>query len=463
MEEGDSTEVFFDTGGTFDYPPDSVDSNVLTGQYQLTVKQEMLRELLSRNGALLEVSSWNGMPTTKCRFRLRNIEFEAGQWYRSCNYTFSVETDELICSLPGLSTSEDVVTADSGNVDVEDGYDIVKNYNVTECSDSLSIDLDVDIYGIFKVSHNVSAKGIRMWDSVGNPSGAAWEHARSFVQDRMGYNPTIMQSSAFGNISGQFQHYNHYVTESIDKFEGRYSVTESWVLASSNFYEDYSAEVRQSVNDPYKTITVNGTINGLSDFQVGIDPWEAESTFLKYNAASGAWALIQGDLYTRAQSQIGIALNPLPVTQLVTHNFIKGNIGYNYEFNTRSQPFVSGAISEVWSIQDSNISGLAEVIASHVILNRARGPLLQQINTPQRTSRAVNYECVVSGLSYPSGNNIAAVMALNPRNQVHQLLSSIVPTNYVPGYLFVTTDNDDWSPTSLRYTKNFVWEYERAI
>lgn len=462
MAEGDSTTVLFDTSGTFYYPPDSTNFDINDGQYQLTVKQEMIRELFSRDGSLLEVSAWNGMPTTKCRFRLKSIEFPQNLWYRRSDYVVSVETDELICSLPGLSTSEDIATVDSGNIDVGETYDIPSHYKIEDCSDTFALEMDTENYGLFKATRTLSAKGYRTWDSVGNPSGTAVENAKAFVRDRLGFNPTNIQSGAFGNLSGQFSNYNHYRTENSDSFGGTYQITETWLLASGNYYEDYSADIKTSINDPFRTVGVQGTINGLTNFNVGTNAWTPNSGLIKYNNASGAWnSSISGSLYIRAQQYIGIPLNPTPVNQTVTHSFTKGVISYNYEFNDRPLSFVSGAVSETLSVIDTNPSGLASTVAAHLVLNRAFGPVLQNINCPSETKRSVSYECVLSPYTYSSGTSIGTLMGRKPREQVNALLSGLIPSNYASGYLFVVQDEENYNPLMGRYSRNYVWLYER--
>ena len=54
-------------------------------------------------------------------------------------------------------------------------------------------------------------------------------------------------------------------------------------------------------------------------------------------------------------------------------------------------------------------------------------------------------------------------MARKPREQVNQLLSGLTPSNYIPGYLFVTQDEETWTPLQPRYTRQYQWTYNRQI
>lgn len=463
-DDGTELNLTFQTsGGVFDYPGDSTGWNIREhGQHMVMMKQQALRALFSEDYKQLEIIPWGGQAPIRCYPRVVDIKFPAGLWYKICDYSITLETEFLIGASLDESPNEDVFSADSGNIGSGQTFEFVSQYNLEDANDTTSIEMDTENFGIFKVTRNVSAKGYRSVDSIGNIVAEGWQNARTWVRDRGGYNPVYAQSGMFGNISGGFTNYNHYRTENIDVYNGTYAMTENWLLASGNYYEDYSAETKNSATDPYQTITVQGTINGLSNFVVGTDSWVPASGLIKYNAASGAWfGTVSGTMYTRAQNYLGVPLNPLPVSQVVTHNFTKGVITYNTEFNTRPLNFVSGAISETLSVIDSNPSGLATIIASHIVLNRSEGPVLQNIYASPETSRSISYECVLRGPQYPSGNDISYLMALKPRNQVEQLFSGLVPTSYATGYLFLVQDDENWNPLQLRYSLNRKYIYER--
>lgn len=461
VNAGDNS-ILFDNSGTFSYPADTVGGDVFYGQDELRLKIEGLRQLMSKDGSLCEITPWNGNPAMKFYFRMNSFHVDEGPMWKWCKYSIGLEADAMLAGSPDIAPTEDAFP-DSGNFDKYDGYDITSDYSIEDCTESYNIEMDAEQYGIFKCSHSVSAKGYRTWDTLGQVTNEAWENAKEFVDDRLGYNPLYFQSGVFG-ITGGFNHYNHYRTNTIDKFAGQYQCTETFLLASGNYYEDYSAEQKFSSTDPYRTVSVQGTINGLSNFIVGTSPWTATGALLKYNAASGAWnGTISGTIYTRAQNYLGVPLNPIPVNQTVTHNFNKGVISYATEFNNRPLSFVSGAISETLSVIDDNPSGWVDVIAEHTILNRAIGGILQDINTTTSPTRNISYEAVFQAPTFGSGNSISYLMGLKPREQVNQLLSGLVPTNYLAGYLFITTDNENWQPLLQRYSRNVAYKYERAV
>ncbi len=465
-DTGTELNINFQGGGsgTFSYPADSTGWTIREdGQHMVMMKQQALRELFSEDNKEFEIIPWNGQPPIRCFPRVISIEFPKGLWFKYCDYVITLETDYLIGASIDAVPTEDLGTLDSGNIGIGETFDFVRDYSLEDASDTISLEMDSENYGIFKATRNLSAKGYRSLDTVGAVVAEGWQNARSWVMDRMGFSPSYIQSGVFGNLSGQFTNYNHYRTENTDIYNGSYSATETWMLSSGNFYEDYSADVRQSVTDPYKTVAVQGTINGLTDFVVGTDAWIASSGLIKYQNASGAWSSVSGNLYLRAQQNIGIALNPTPVTQTITHNFTKGVITYNYEFNNRPLALVSGAISETLSVIDSNPSGLVNTIGSHTIIGRVLGPILQDIGTTEQTKRIVNYECVFESPTYSSsGTSISSLMSMKPREQVNQLLSGLVPSNYVAGYLFVTQDEENYNPLQPRYSRNYTWTYNRA-
>lgn len=463
-DDGDANTIVFQTGGgVFDYPADSINWNNDDGKSMLFVKQQAIRDLFSQDNRKLEWVMWNGAQPCWCYPRVLSIEFPEGLWYRICDFRITLEAESLFGPTLDASPTEDIATPDTANIGISgEGFDFVSQYNLDDASESYSIEMDTELYGIFKCSHSISAKGYRSLDSVGTVTAEAWENAKTWVNSRTGFNPLYLQSGSFG-ITGGFTNYNHYRTQNTDIYNGTYSITENWILCSGNYYEDFSCEIKDSITEPYRIIGVQGTINGLSNFRVGIDPWVASSGLIKYNNASGAWGSISGNLYLRAQQYIGIPLNPIPVSQIVTHNFSRGIISYNWEFNNRPLTFVSGAISETITVTDSNPSGVVNVIGIHTVLNRTLGPVLQNIGTTPETRRSVNYEAVFPALAYGSGTSIADLMARKPREQVNQLLSGLTPSNYIPGYLFVTQDEETWTPLQPRYTRQYQWTYNRQI
>lgn len=466
---GNSDSIVFQSSGdgVNTYPSDTASWTIPSdGQSLVVLKQNAIRALFSEDYKELEIIPWNGKQPLRCFPKVLSIEFPEDLWFKICKYKITLEADYLIGVSPDESPTEDVFSVDSGNFAVDgigSGFDFVSQYSLEEASESFNIEMDTEYYGVFKCNHSISAKGYRSLDTVGNVVAESWQNARSWVNSRTGFSPVFLQSGSFGLMSGIFTNYNHYRTQNCDIYNGQYSVNETWVLSSGNFYEEYSAELKQSVTEPFKTVTVQGTINGLSNFNVGTDAWLASSGLIKYQNASGAWnGSISGGAFLRAQQYIGVPLNPYPNSQTVTHQFNKGIIAYNFEFNNRPLALVSGAISEVLSVIDSNASGLVDTIGVHMVLNRALGPVLQDIGTTPETKRSVSYECVLPAPTYGgSGNNITYLMSLKPREQVNALLSGLTPTNYAPGYLFVGQDEENWSPLTQRYSRQYSWVYER--
>lgn len=465
-DDGDADTIVFQTsGGIFDYPADSINFDNNDGKSMLFLKQQALRELFSNDNKKLEWVMWNGAQPCWCFPRVQSIDFAEGLWYRRTDYKITFEAEFLYGPSIDASPTEDIATRDSGNIGSGQVFDFVSQYSLEDANDTISIEMDTENFGVFKATRNISAKGYRSLDTVGNVIAEGWHNARTWVKDRMGFSPAYLQSGVFGNLSGQFLNYNHFRTENTDIYNGGYSTTETWLLSSGTYYEDFSAETKNSITDPYQTVSIQGTINGLTPFVVGTDAWVAPSALLKYNNASGAWyGSISGTLYTRAQTYLNIQLNPLPVSQTVTHSFLKGVIGYNSEFNTRPLTFVSGAISETLNIVDDNISGWVDTIGEHVVLNRAIGTVLQPIYTTTAPTRAISYEAVFPAPTYgSSGNNIGYLMSLKPRARVDELISGLNPTNYAPNYLFITQDVENWSPLTQRYSRNVTFKYERLV
>lgn len=449
----------FDTGGTFSYPDDGT-MTLNDRQNAIRVKQEAIRGLFAVEGKWFEITPWNGQPGMMCQPRVRSIQFPDQLWVEICDYTIEMESDRLICGIPGLSPYEDATASgDPISADRFTGMDIPRDYYVQNVNETWGIDFDSEVYGLFRVQHNVSAVGKRTFDTSSDPlniNKEAWENAKDWVEDQLGYNPLFAMSGSINIPSGAYNAYNHVRVQNTNIFGGEYSVNETWVLSTGNFYENFTIETRRGIADGLTQINMQGVINGLDTNIIGTGNFPLQNN--KYSNASGAWeGIIKPSLFTRAQNYTGLTLNIQPLTEVVGRNPNAGTINYSYEYNNRPSMCLGsgiGILSENIVVTDDNQYGEIDEIASILVLNREEGPVLQSLGTTREKKRQVSIEAVVQLSGATCISNLVAPSSLVTNAEL--VIASFTPG----GGGYVTGSNKSWSPTSGRFSRTYEWTYE---
>ncbi len=147
----------------------------------------------------------------------------------------------------------------------------------------------------YRISHTIGAVGKKHYfdpnagidlstdqylDSDGNRIAGvedgvlpAWVQAKKFVQERLHYgNPSGAYPNVFGQIGkgtvslvNQYKGFNHVITENVDMAGGSYSATETWIMASGNALENWSASISSSIGTPFVSVSIDGSVRGLTE------------------------------------------------------------------------------------------------------------------------------------------------------------------------------------------------------
>lgn len=453
---GTDNSADYDTGGTFSYPADGTMS-VNDRQNAIRVKQEALRGLFAVEGKWFEITPWNGQPGMMCQPRIKDITFPDQLWVEICDYTIDMEADRLICGIPGFSPYEDAASGDPISADRFTGMDIPKDYYVQSVNETWSIDFDTEVYGLFKVQHNVSAVGKRTFDTSADPlniNKEAWENAKDWVEDQLGYDPLFAMSGSIKIPSGTYSAYNHVRTQNVNYFGGEYGINETWVLSTGNYYETFTIETRRGTQDGLTQTSLQGVVVGLDTNVIGTSNFPLNSD--KFTHASGAWeTIVKPSLLTRAQNYTGLTLNITPLTEVIGRNPNAGTLNYSYEYNNRPSACLgTGVLSENITVTDDNKDAEITEIASILVLNRTEGPVLQSLGTTKAKRRQVSIEAVVQLSGTTCMSNLTAPSWL--KTNAASVISSLTPA----GGGYVTNSSETWSPTSGRYNRAFEWTYE---
>lgn len=215
-------------------------------------------------------------------------------------------------------------------------------------------------------------------------------------------------------------------------------------LFSDTIQEEYKVNRNFNREDGRTTYSVNGTIQGLNINGLSRDQ--------RFTNALNYWNTVaQPSIYGRIFTYYNGANipNSIPVSQDLEYYKNAATITYNYSYNNKPAPLMSGALFESITVSEQNSNQRVQVVAKIPILGRAIGPIIQDINTTNEKTRTVNIEVV---LGPTGGSNILASFNLKPNydSYVYQL---------APNGGRVQEDNETWDWVNGKFSKNVSWIY----
>jgi hypothetical protein len=491
-------------------------------------KQNAIRELFAIDGQKIEIlpisvdsgntnSGGSDLPIITCYPTVQSINFEEGIYVNTCRYTITLRTDVLLDENNHVFIDGSIgnTFAASGNDGRTNFYnnnttrksqtDLINEFGgfIEDFTENWSIEVDDQNAITNTASNNIGIESIRTYRLTRNisatgkvvyaPSGESdtvtryegWQQAKNFVKKKIaassnGYDeyPSFDIEQVFAkdflNISQAFGGYNHSRTESIDKTNGQYSLADTWLLSSGTAYENYNMNVTSSLDAPLISVSMQGTIKGLSSVPPsgslyggtgpsGTSPYQ--NALAKYREISnnGQYGLTSS-LYKRANNSVAPDLNAQPKSLSLGLNEFTGEITYSLEFNNRPMNYISGVLSENISINDTYPGDVFAVIP---VLGRQTGPILQYIGGRTEYQRSVGIEFVVDYTDLPYGRNRTSFVLSKPslnepvRTQINELISALSPANE-PGIrkYFLSPPSESWNPKEGRYSINLNWTYE---
>lgn len=410
--------TFWTSGG---FPPDdNVDSNAKLAA--VIRKTEAVRKLFSEDGNVLEFQSENGSQPLKCNPVIQSISFSEGPWTDRVQYSISLTAN--IIYVNGTALGEDSFSEQIESA--SENWQIDSNDEPVSEADSRT----------YKVTHTVSAKGKRLFNSAGTLVMPAWQQAKAWVSPKLGFSSAIISGSSIANLSAGA--YNHLRNESTDEYNGSYSVTEMWLLASANALETYEVSVVKSVADGLTKASINGNVIGLNS-----------GSGSKLSNAQAKFSSVKGSIFGRVNNHNLLnneTLNPEPLSDSISTSPVTGTISYSREYDNRRTNMVYGSLSETITISDSLPTDFCVPI---FVLGRAKGPILQSLRTSKEQTRSVSIEVVVP-----------ATMSTTPSKPDSQVKG--IADGYEPqgSSVFVQDKNESWDVKSGRYSYNITWIWE---
>lgn len=428
--------------------------------------------------------------------RVTSLSFDPGIWVNRSPYTIEMEFDSLVEDINQyVSAYDETWTFEMVNeksVPTDPGADDAPAWTILEAANSNGeLATDTPDYLPFqaRITHTVNATGKTVYDSGGRVK-PAYQQARDFVVARLVSSPTseIVENSGVINFfpaNQEGQYFDHYRTVNQDDAAGTYSVSESWLMLTDyedgfrlgNATEDFTIETRSQADGPYKTVAINGTIQGLESRDYGVSAGDFEIDETKYKAAIDYYTNVKTRIFARC-NQVGLALglpamNPIPFSTSESFNPYNGTITYNREYNSRSanclliseDPDVP-VYSETINMTDNNGG---DAFAQIFVLGREdKGPVLQNLNTKTVRTRSLQIECVLNPPSTCfTAMNIATIIAGGkPTNcdAIVDIFEGDLQTNSskLADQIFKSEDVENYSFKEGRYFRNVTWTWGKC-
>lgn len=374
-------------------------------------------------------------------------------------------------------------------------------------------------YPFYRITRTLGANGKYNFFGDSNkptpPTGGttAIARAKEWVNYQLASYPTFTGIINNSNL----RLYNFARSINASETEGSYTLTDSWIGipagANANPYIDSFTVESVLDSSLIRTVTINGTVQGLEPFNSGNIYNETTTQYLNdetnnktlkdtidtiiptsfhapnsqfgtkfYNAISG-YSGIKDQIYNRAQSVFFTgskygdfvwstnfgplktqenSLHPIPISITEGLDPIKGSVTYSWSFNNRTQNIITNSISESLTIDDQ---GATPNIASIFVLGRSLGPILQDLGTYTSSNRTVTFEVV---LPRPSSlRNIQ--FPANQYGEINNVVDSCKPeqlvynTNTQGIRSYVKSDTTNWNPTEGRLVRSKTWEWVRCF
>lgn len=493
-------------------------------------KQKALRALFAQDGQLTEISDFeDDGAAIFCFPRVISVDFQEGIYVHKCDFTITLEADTLLRHDGKIDDEGTLIPkiTPGALTAINEAYLLNTELGVflADFNEEWSIETDEqaensELTRTYRITHTVNATGKTHYGRASNGNlnkTTAYESAKLFVLDKLrnlpqpyngGYpnigsningSERVYLSPGDGfplpNLTGiagvigegtldlvlQYGGFNHIRSEQSNINAGTYSVTETWILAQTPVFENYQISTTVSLDNPYVSVSIDGTIKGLSSISArgyggygdrNLPNTENngkltgyENALIKYNflTNNGQFGLTS-DIYKRANNVVAVQLNSQPKSITIGSNQSTSEITYNIQFDNRPTNVITGAIAESISVQDTYPGDLFAIIP---VIGRKTGPVLQYIGGRTEYKRDLQINLTMDYTKTAYGPYRSSFMLQKPSiieptaTELANLINQFSPANE-PGIrkYFVSPPNESWNPKEGTYSLNLSWVYE---
>jgi hypothetical protein len=443
-------------------------------------KLERLRSaLVPATGVKVEVVGFNHNKGIKFYGDVKQFSVESeGNWAKPANYSIDFTCNSFIESAnSGLFTaSEDNFTYYIESASETWGFQEADQV-VVNTGDWTSVSK------VYNVTHNLNAKGKRVYSSTGIVDLQPWQQASGYVVGVLGLGSSRTPASFLGAPSGYYAS-NRKIVENVDKLGGAYSIEESFTYVPSGSIpsgimalEETSMSIERS-EGALTTINLQGTITGLNTYApTGV----SMSVVDKYTNANSYYNAVSSHLYNRVRQNSGLPwVHPMPKTTTVGRLPNAGQITYSYSYDDRPPNLIPGSISEEISVSDIYPG---QIFSENPAIGRNQA-ILTYLGSRSSYRRSlnitVNMNPITRNWSYANVNSSGlwtGATASGVRNWFAQK-PSLTQTSYFQGIydalnpanesgvitskVFHKEPQENFNVKTGVYTYNIEWTYERS-
>jgi hypothetical protein len=340
----------------------------------------------------------SGYPT------IQNVSFEEGVWVQQVPYSIDMIEEESSPTISGI-----------------------KSY-----SENWSFAEDETMKNI-TVEHTISAQGL---NTAGTGADNSLDNAKTYVLGVANYGSVPASLPAFCQGSGTLTAYESLRTENASEDESTYEVSQTFILCSGSFTHISEATFDVDENGGI-TVGIDGTIQGLGRGN-------------RWSNALAGWQLIEPRLIKSASGVYlrnggGYNLPVSPTTQSIGESTDLGTITYSYSYTDTTQILPSG-ITDFEISKD--ITEPVGVYASHVIVDKADGNVIQDLGTSTEGTVAVTGRAV----------KLAAFPMADLKTYINTRITALAPVGYGTTYR-VTENSYSVDETGNVVEFNVTWTF----
>jgi len=345
----------------------------------MMAERKELEDALVLERQLFKIT-WNDIPILSGYPTVQNLTFDEGVWVTKINYAVDLVEKE---TTPGTSGIE--------------SYDESWNFSEDETQRTVTVE------------HNISAQGFNTAVSGDN----SLENAKNYALSLVGYDGKPAFMPAFVQGSGTLTAYELLRSENANEANGSYEITQTFVLSSGVYAHTVNTSFDVDA-DGQVTINIDGHVIGLGRgvqrFQNALTGWNDIKLRL-LNMASGVYRR-NGGIYDLSQS---------PSTYSIAESEDVGTIDYSYTYLDTTEILPSG-IREFEINRD--ITEPVGLYASHVIVNKTDGPIVQDLGTSIEGTVSITGRAVKES-DYP----LASL-----KSYINTKIEALAPTGYGTSY-----------------------------
>lgn len=433
-------------------------------------KIQALKSALNQDGCLLHVSGCSGN-ILKGYPQIESFNFspiQGDNYVRRSEYTIDLKMPTLILGT-GNDPFNNATVFPPYIESCSENWDVNFGDERTSFTWTLS-DGTVEQFGYkLSVTHTVDVKARLNYTGCNSPS-IPWEDAKDYATGKLGFNSEFVNLTGILGLPGEdFSRtdvYNNYRQVAINKTEGSIQVTETFIVTPSgsnslpnDAVETFNISVNQS--EGVATVNIAGEIQGLEVLQYN----DFSGVSSKFAAASGYYNLVKGRFFDRANTSflsvtgdcLKGSLNTSVKSKVVGINPIQGTITYDFTYDTTPTGCITGEciLSQNITIDDQLAT---DIFASHTVLGRVAGPILQDINTITARVRTVNIEIVT--LPPTACSTVEEIYKPVPTGEIQDfvdVISGDLLNNY--SQVFVSNNSESWNFSIGRFSKSIGYTY----